>query len=125
MARLEPRDGIFPNYYGKKWGLQSYHVSVSRFRDEDKHTGTSNWRRNPGCLQRRDHDILRTQRRRIFGRLDLAFELGVPDPQGQAVSLHRFEMLPAHHAGNVMTGPREPHREMAADGARTENTYPH
>lgn len=48
--KLEPRDGIFSNYYGKKWGLQSFHISVSRFRDEDKHTGTSNWRRNPGCL---------------------------------------------------------------------------
>jgi hypothetical protein len=34
-------------------------------------------------------------------------------------------MRPAHHAGNVMTGLREPHREMATDGARTENTYPH
>jgi hypothetical protein len=24
-----------------------------------------------------------------------------------------------------MTGQREPHREMATDGARTENAYPH
>lgn len=48
--RLEPRDGSFYNYYGRKWGLQSYHVSVSRFRDGEQHTGTSNWRRNPGLL---------------------------------------------------------------------------
>jgi len=48
--RLEPRDGSFYNYYGKKWGLQSYHVSVSRFRGDGEHTGTSNWRRNPGLL---------------------------------------------------------------------------
>ncbi len=81
--------------------------------------------RDPGRLQRRDHDILRTQRRRIVGGPDLAFEFGVTDPQGQAVFLHRFEMRPAHHAGDVMTGQRQPHRKMAADGARTENTYSH
>ena len=74
-------------------------------------------RRDPGRLQRRDHDILRTQRRRIVGSLNLAFELGVADPQGQAVFLHRVEMRPAHHAGDVMTGQRQSHREMAADGA--------
>ena len=38
------------NYYAAKWGLQSYHVSISRFDDEGRHTETSNWRRNPGCL---------------------------------------------------------------------------
>jgi hypothetical protein len=49
-GEMEPRDGRFPNYYGRKWGLQSYHVSISRFRGEGEHTGTSNWRRNPGLL---------------------------------------------------------------------------
>ena len=48
--KLEPRTGVMANYYARKWGLQSYHVSLSRFDDEGRHTGTSNWRRNPGCL---------------------------------------------------------------------------
>ena len=39
----------------------------------------------PGRLQRRDHDILRPERRRIVGRLDIGLELGAADPQGQAV----------------------------------------
>jgi hypothetical protein len=34
-------------------------------------------------------------------------------------------MRTAHHAGNLMAGPRQPDRKMAADGARAENTYPH
>ena len=48
--KLEPREGKMANYYALKWGLQSYHVSISRFDDNGEHTGTSNWRRNPGCL---------------------------------------------------------------------------
>lgn len=47
---LRPREGIMANYYGLRWGLQSYHVSFSRFGDKGQHTGTSNWRRNPGSL---------------------------------------------------------------------------
>jgi len=47
-ARLEPRDGQMKCYYARKWGLQSYHVSFSRFNDLGEHTATSNWRRNPG-----------------------------------------------------------------------------
>ncbi|MDP6356600.1 MAG: DUF1961 family protein [Planctomycetota bacterium] len=46
---LEPRTGIMANYFSAKWGLQSYHVSISRFNDAGEHTETSNWRRNPGC----------------------------------------------------------------------------
>jgi hypothetical protein len=34
-------------------------------------------------------------------------------------------MRPAHHAGNLVAGAREPHRQMAADGARAENTDTH
>jgi hypothetical protein len=34
-------------------------------------------------------------------------------------------MRSAHHAGNVMSGARQPHRKMTADGARAENAYPH
>ena len=47
---LPERSGIMANYYDRKWGLQSYHVSVSRFDDRGRHSGTSNWRRNPGSL---------------------------------------------------------------------------
>jgi len=47
---LRPREGIMANYYALKWGLQSYHVSYSRFGDSGQHTATSNWRRNPGSL---------------------------------------------------------------------------
>jgi hypothetical protein len=48
--KLEPRTGIMANYFAGKWGLQSYHVSVSRFTDGGTHTGTCNWRRNPGSI---------------------------------------------------------------------------
>src|SRR5437868_7215530 len=34
-------------------------------------------------------------------------------------------MRAAHHAGNLVTGTRQPHRQMAADGARAENTDAH
>ncbi|MHB0935924.1 MAG: DUF1961 family protein [Armatimonadota bacterium] len=47
---LPPRAGIMANYWSEQWGLQSYHVSFSRFNDRGEHTQTSNWRRNPGCL---------------------------------------------------------------------------
>ena len=48
--KLEPRTGIMANYFSKVWGLQSYHMSISRFSDKGVHTGTCNFRRNPGCL---------------------------------------------------------------------------
>lgn len=48
--RLEVRTGVMMNYYAARWGLQSYHVSLSRFDDDGRHTETSNWRRNPGCI---------------------------------------------------------------------------
>lgn len=47
--RLPKRTGIMPNYWATQWGLQSYHVSICRFNDRGQHTGTSNWRRNPGA----------------------------------------------------------------------------
>lgn len=47
-SKLPPRKGTMPNYYALKDGLQSYHVSISRFGDKGQHTETSNWRRNPG-----------------------------------------------------------------------------
>lgn len=48
--QLERRTGVMKNYYAARWGLQSYHVSFSRFDDDGHHTETSNWRRNPGCV---------------------------------------------------------------------------
>lgn len=47
--KLEPRNAIMANYFSKVWGLQSYHVSISRFNDKGEHTGTCNMRRNPGA----------------------------------------------------------------------------
>ena len=48
--RLMARTGIFADYLTRRAGLQSYHVSISRFFDEGQHSNTSNWRRNPGLL---------------------------------------------------------------------------
>jgi hypothetical protein len=36
------------NYFSAVWGLQSYHLSISRFNDAGVHTGTCNMRKNPG-----------------------------------------------------------------------------
>jgi hypothetical protein len=47
---LPPRAGIMADYYSAKKGLQSYHISYSRFGDRGTHTDTSNVRRNPGGL---------------------------------------------------------------------------
>lgn len=46
---LPMRTGVMSDYYAEEKGLQSYHVSFSRFNDLGVHTQTSNWRRNPGC----------------------------------------------------------------------------
>ena len=48
--KLPARTGVMRDYWSAKWGLQSYHVSISRFNDKGEHTETSNWRRNPGLL---------------------------------------------------------------------------
>ncbi len=57
---LEPRGGEMKNYFARKWGLQSYHLSFSRFNDQGQHTNTSNWRRNPGCrLAGHGNDLVR------------------------------------------------------------------
>ncbi len=89
--RLRPRTGVMKNYYAAKWGLQSYHVSFSRFDDEGHHTATSNWRRNPGCiLAGHGTDLVREIGRRYtirvtkdFGSLQLyvdgAFAHGIID----------------------------------------------
>jgi hypothetical protein len=49
-GRLPPRTGLMANYWSPIWGLQSYHLSVCRHNDKAIHTGTSNWRRNPGGI---------------------------------------------------------------------------
>jgi hypothetical protein len=68
--RLEPRTGIMANYYARKWGLQSYHVSISRFNDAGEHTGTCNWRRNPGSiLMAHGVDLVREINRRYRIRI--------------------------------------------------------
>jgi hypothetical protein len=46
--KLEPRTGVMKNYFGRRWGLQSYHLSICRYNDKGIHTNTANWRRNPG-----------------------------------------------------------------------------
>lgn len=48
--KLPPRKGVMSDYWSERWGLQSYHLSYSRFDDEAVHTKTSNWRKNPGCF---------------------------------------------------------------------------
>ena len=50
LDALPPRTGVMADYYLASQGLQSFHVSFSRFGDDGRHTATSNWRRNPGCL---------------------------------------------------------------------------
>jgi len=68
--KLEPRPGEMKNYFALKWGLQSYHVSFSRFNDAGQHTNTSNWRRNPGCiLVGHGNDLVRELGRRYSIRL--------------------------------------------------------
>lgn len=48
ITDLPPRKGMFKEYTGDDARLRSYHVSISRYDDTSKHTGVSNWRRNPG-----------------------------------------------------------------------------
>ena len=79
----------------------------------------------PVAFKRADDEILRAERGRVVGSLDLGREFGVAGAQRQAVASHRLQMRPAHHAGHLVAGQRQPHRKMAADGARAENAYPH
>ena len=48
ITGVPPRAGAFDDYVGAQASTRSYHVSVCRYDDEGKHTGVSNWRRNPG-----------------------------------------------------------------------------
>jgi hypothetical protein len=48
ITGVPPRAGVFDDYVGEKASTRSYHVSVCRYEDDGKHTGVSNWRRNPG-----------------------------------------------------------------------------
>lgn len=49
ITELPAREGIFADYIYNP-GLRCYHVSISRYNDKGEHTGTSNWRRNPGIF---------------------------------------------------------------------------
>jgi hypothetical protein len=48
--KLPPRTGVMRDYWSAKQGLQSYHISFSRFDDDGSHADTANARRNPGLL---------------------------------------------------------------------------
>jgi hypothetical protein len=48
ITGVPARQGTFEDYVGPKASTRSYHVSVCRYDDRGKHTGVSNWRRNPG-----------------------------------------------------------------------------
>lgn len=48
ITGVPAREGVFDDYVGDKASTRSYHVSVCRYDDAGKHTGVSNWRRNPG-----------------------------------------------------------------------------
>ncbi len=48
ITGVPPRTGLFSDYIGENASTRSYHVSISRYDDEARHTGVSNWRRNPG-----------------------------------------------------------------------------
>lgn len=48
ITDLPPRQGLFNEYTGADARLRSYQVSISRYDDTARHTGVSNWRRNPG-----------------------------------------------------------------------------
>jgi len=48
--KLPERTGVMRDYWSARWGLQSYHISFSRFDDDGTHTDTSNARRNPGIM---------------------------------------------------------------------------
>jgi len=87
--RLPPREGIMANYWSRRWGLQSYHVSVSRFSDKGRHTGTCNWRRNPGCLlMARGQDPVREVGRTV--RIRLCKDEGHCLLQADGECLHGF-----------------------------------
>jgi hypothetical protein len=45
ITEAPKREGVFSDYHD---GTRSYHVSICRYDDDGKHTGVSNWRRNPG-----------------------------------------------------------------------------
>jgi Domain of unknown function (DUF1961) len=49
-GELPERTGVMRDYFLASQGLQSYHISFSRFDDTGTHTDTSNARRNPGLL---------------------------------------------------------------------------
>lgn len=70
ITALPPRSGIFADYVGPDALLRSYHVSVSRYDDDGRHTGVANWRRNPGAhLLAQGEDLCREVGRTYHLRL--------------------------------------------------------
>lgn len=68
---LPARQGEFREYTGEDARMRSYHVSVSRYDDSGRHTGVSNWRRNPGLhLMGQGADLCRTIGRRYAIRIE-------------------------------------------------------
>jgi hypothetical protein len=57
ITGLAPRTGVFKDYTDSPF-LRCYHLSLSRYDDDGKHTGTSNWRRNPGFFLMAGHEDL-------------------------------------------------------------------
>jgi hypothetical protein len=48
ITGVAARRGVFDDYVGENASTRSYHVSICRYDDAGRHTGVSNWRRNPG-----------------------------------------------------------------------------
>jgi hypothetical protein len=49
ITGLPPRRGTFADYVLNP-RIRAYHVSLSRYDDDGRHTGVSNWRRSPGLV---------------------------------------------------------------------------
>ncbi len=64
ISGVPARSGVFDDYVGDSATTRSYHCSVSRYDDQGRHTGVSNWRRNPGLhLMAQGPDLCKQIRR--------------------------------------------------------------
>ena len=90
ITEAPKREGVFPDYFD---GTRSYHVSICRYDDDGKHTGVSNWRRNPGlhlmvsgkdwCTETNTNYRVRITKRGPHCRVEVDGKLGAEftDPQ--------------------------------------------
>jgi hypothetical protein len=99
-TKLPERTGIMANYNHRRRGLQSYHLSISRFNDKGEHTGTANWRRNPGLL-------LACHGEDLCNEIDKAYHIRVTKDEGflQLYVNNRF----AHGVVDRDVVDRDPH----------------